>query len=150
MVPLPPSLRDMIRRGDDESDDGDDAPSLAPVDTKPPLQRPRGANESLEHFAGDTSDIPEPKDRGEMVDVTPAREEAPPGDQQRQPERQAGLPMTAQVYLDTAWERGKKAREAGAKRTAVPGEYRADDRADEANAWKAGWDGEPLQGGGGT
>jgi recombination protein RecT len=41
--------------------------------------------------------------------------------------------------LATAYDRGVKARRSGVKRSAIPGEFRREDRAAEATAWIDGW-----------
>ena len=54
---------------------------------------------------------------------------------------QSRLPPNSTNPLSIAYERGRIARETGAQRRAVPGEYREDNAAAELEAWLAGYDG---------
>ena len=49
--------------------------------------------------------------------------------------------------LQKAYQLGVEHKAAGHRRNAIPGEFRAADRTDEATAWLAGFDGKPLEGG---
>lgn len=48
-------------------------------------------------------------------------------------------PATEADPIKIARQRGRDAQRAGAKRSAIPGEYRVDGREAEAKAWSAGW-----------
>jgi len=130
MLPMPQPLEDLI------ADSEDDAPPLAPVTPTKPLSRARGAANALEQFASEPE--PEVKDQPDQPDMLPDPTEEP-----------GRVPTVSQVMLDTAHERGIQAKRDGHKRTAMPGEYRAADRADEATAWRAGWDSVPPKAAGG-
>jgi hypothetical protein len=52
-------------------------------------------------------------------------------------------PAAADDSISQAYERGKQAKAAGARRTALPGEYRDAKHDAEAEAWLAGHDGKP-------
>jgi hypothetical protein len=53
------------------------------------------------------------------------------------------IPAAADDSINQAYERGKEAKAAGARRTALPGEYRDAKHDAEAEAWLAGYDGNP-------
>jgi hypothetical protein len=53
------------------------------------------------------------------------------------------VPAAADESVARAFERGKQAKAAGHKRSAIPGEYRDAAREAEAAAWADGWDGKP-------
>jgi phage RecT family recombinase len=141
LLPMPQPLEDLMQY---EDDDGADETPLAPAAPTRSLPRARGAAAALDQFAGgDGSDELTTKKHAEMQDKDhggldrgePEQKELLTGDKPTD---------TAQVLLDTAYERGKQAKRDGHKRTAMPGEYREADRASEAAAWRKGWDGEPL------
>jgi hypothetical protein len=126
LLPMPQPLEDLVSR---DGEDDDKAPAALP--TMPgaaPRIRPRGATQALEQFAGEPEPPPsEPAHDGDGVDESPK------------------TPFGA--LIETAHERGKEAKRTGLKRTAIPGEYREAGRETEVDAWRKGWDGEPLDAG---
>ena len=132
LLPMPQPLEEFMENLQEDDDENDAA---AP---KPrALPRARGAQNTLEQFAGE----PDPEPERGAADDAGVRGESGPSEPQGEP--------VPQVLIDTAHERGRQAKADGAKRTAIPGEYREADRAKEALAWRKGWDGEPLDAGGG-
>lgn len=91
-----------------------------PLPPLPTVERNPGAAASLEQFAGGTT---RPASDGESDggSVAPAADPA--------------------NHLSIAYERGRIAKETGAQRRAVPGEYREENTAAELEAWLAGYDG---------
>jgi recombination protein RecT len=143
LLPLPPALYDLVQRADPDEDE-----SIASPAHQDTLQRPRGADQALEHFAGDAVDTPEPEPREPVLEhEASATENTALGDTAQQTETSdapAEGPRVAPVLLETAHERGKAARAEGAQRRAIPPEYRDPARGQEAIAWRKGWDGEAL------
>ena len=89
-------------------------------------ERPAGAASALDQFAG-TAEAPSQPEGGEIART------AEPGPS----------PFVTDINdpLSVAYERGKMAKETGAQRRAMPGEYREEGNKAEADAWLAGYDG---------
>ena len=107
-------------------DEGEDKEELAPpqltvVQDDP--ARPQGAAAALDAFAGSREDEP-------TLNLEPTETPESPIDDP----------------IEIAFERGKIARQAGALRRAMPGEYREEGARPEAEAWLAGYDGKELPG----
>ena len=165
LLPVPQGLDELVRRDDD--DDTGDAPAAPALPTPKPPARPRGAQNALDHFggepdngAGETDTRPPPTAKGDRFYREPE-----PTEDRTLPETDKPEPKTVdtvdqstgeitshaeipQVRLDVAHERGVEAKRTGLKRTAPPGEYREAGREAELEAWRKGWDGAPLEGGG--
>ena len=141
LLPVPHELDELVHRDDDDDGETPAAPRISK-----PVQRPRGAANALEHFAGDEGDPPGPavgqsgqgdptgQERGHNIDQ-PSQDQP----EQQPPEQQP----VDRAYLDTAYERGKQAKRDNFKRTAIPPEYREADRSREAIEWRRGFDGDP-------
>ena len=135
LLPVPHGLDELISRDDEEQDE---APAAQPKK----LSRPRGAAQALEQFAEERDEPEQPLPGGEPEQ--PADQF--PGDVPLDQPAGEEIPF---VRIETAHERGREAKRTGMKRTAIPGEYREAGREGEVDAWRAGWDGKPLQMSGG-
>ena len=106
-------------------DDEDGVVPVTPVPTFQIVERPAGAASALDQFAGAAKEPSQP-DGGEVSRPTETDVQDP---------------------LSIAYERGKIAKETGAQRRAVPGEYREEANKAELEAWLAGFDGKDIPSG---
>jgi len=118
-------LSKLLPAGRDFFEDEDEQPQ--PQGPQPLIQiveRPPGAAGALDTFAG-TAKEPDQPEGGEVA----------------QSATDAGLETDIQDPISIAYERGKIAKQTGAQRRAMPGEYRDEANVAEATAWFAGYDG---------
>lgn len=109
-------LAKLLPSGRDIMEEDDDTMFDEPAPSPIAMERSPGAASALAQFAGEPAPV--------------ASEGAP------------DALLTDHFVI--AYERGQIARETGAQRRAVPGEYRNDNAAQELTAWLAGYDGKPF------
>jgi len=138
ILPMPAPIEEMMQR-DDENGGGDGELEAAPT---PPPRRPRGAQAALEQFASD--DGPASAGDGQGAGAEPPTDSPPAAqsdvDSAGSVSRDPGSDQ--QVYLETAYERGKEAKRLGLTRDDIPAEYTERGRGKEAVAWRRGYNGD--------
>jgi phage RecT family recombinase len=123
-------LSKLLPAGRDFFDDDDDVQQSLPQVQQPALyainERAAGAAGALDQFAGGGGGVERTADAGPEIGSEILTTD---------------MEVTQENHLSIAYERGKIAKQTGAQRRSMPGEYREEANVAEANAWLAGYDG---------
>ena len=130
-------LSKLLPAGRDFFEDDDDMQQSLPQVQQPALyainERAAGAAGALDQFAGGGGAVERTAEAGPEIgsEIMTKNMEV----------TQEGGDADLQDPLSIAYERGKIAKQTGAQRRSMPGEYREEANVAEANAWLAGYDG---------
>jgi recombination protein RecT len=127
-------LSKLLPAGRDFFDDDDEQPMQQQPATVYTINEARaaGAAGALDQFAGGGGAVERTAEAGEPDGPTGNEGIGGPSDP---------ISSGLQDHLSIAYERGKIAKQTGAQRRSMPGEYREEANVAEANAWLAGYDG---------